>query len=183
MTYTLWSQNELLGESTLAYVRVFPNLRTGDLNPTDKGLKVIERLTQSRADIYENARRFRKGMADAPDELDQKTLLADLAAQADLHDRTALELRAADGSVIPTESIHITDTEYLLALGRECEEEDEALGDGASENAMDREVEAALEELLAKFDEEHPPWARDEPEREPARFQISVTLLNDWAIP
>ena len=45
MTYTLWSHGELLGESALDYVRVFPDLRTGDLYVTTKGRMLIERLT------------------------------------------------------------------------------------------------------------------------------------------
>jgi hypothetical protein len=57
MAYTLWSHGELLGESALDYVRVDPNLRTGDLQMTERGLIVIDRLTQVREDCYRSARR------------------------------------------------------------------------------------------------------------------------------
>jgi hypothetical protein len=56
MTYTLWSHGELLGESALDYVRVFPEVRMGDLEPTTRGLTLIGRLTQTREDSYRSAR-------------------------------------------------------------------------------------------------------------------------------
>jgi hypothetical protein len=179
MTWTLWSRNELVGESELDYVRVMPNLRTGDLHPTPRGLLVLERLTQTRADISDNLRRQHKNTSEARDD---ETLRADLAAQSDLYEGAALELRAADGSVIPTVSIDVTDTHYLLAPARECEEDD-AMADDGLESDIDGEALTELEERLAQFDGEYPPWAPDVPEREPARFQLYVRLANDWAIP
>lgn len=117
MTYTLWSHGALLGESELDYVRVFPRLRTGDLQLTPKGLLAIERLTQTHADCYYGARRLnRETLRDTADPSDERTLRADLAAEHDQYEALALELRAPNGSVIATESIHITDTDYLLAI-------------------------------------------------------------------
>jgi hypothetical protein len=174
----------LLGESTLDYVRVIPYLRTGDLELTEIGLTIIQRLTQTREDCYRSARRLCKGKTKGElEESDMKTLLADLDAQRDQHDALAFELRATDGSVIPTESIHVTDTEYLLAIARERDEEDESSPDVRPEDVLDSDDLAALEEQLAEFEEDHPPWLPDAPEREPARFQIAVMLKDEWAIP
>lgn len=58
MTYTLWSRGELLEESGLGYVRVFPRLRTGALHATPKGRIAFERLSQTHADGYDAMRRL-----------------------------------------------------------------------------------------------------------------------------
>ena len=76
----------------------------------------------------------------------------------------------------------MTDTDYLLSIAWERDEEDESLADGELEDALDPEDLAALEDQLAELEEDHPPWAQ-RPEREPARFQLSVRLKNEWAIP
>jgi len=184
MTYTLWSHGELLGESELDYVRVFPHLRTGDLQLTPKGLIAIERLTQTHADSYYGAQRLnREKLRDTVDPSDEKTLLADLAAEYDQYEALALELRAPNGSVIATETIHITDTDYLQAIAKERGEEDELPTDGASEDDLDSDDLAAMAEQVEEFEEDHPLWIQPAPEREPARFQISVTLKDEWAVP
>ena len=182
--YTLWTHGELLGESALDYVRVIPELRTGDLRPTEKGLIVFERLAQIREDCYRSALRVNKrGSEAACDESELQTLYADLAAQRDRYDALALELRASDGSVIPTDSIHVTDTHYLLAIDRERHAKDDALEEVEPEPDLDPEVLAALQEELKEFEEDHPPWMAEAPEREPARFQLAVVLSDEWAIP
>jgi hypothetical protein len=152
----------------------------GDLKTTSKGLIAIERLTQTHADSYYAARRLSsKKPQDTVDSSDEKTLLADLAAERDQYEALALELRAPNGSVIATERISISDTDYLQAIGSEHDEEDEFSRDVASEDVLDP---AVLEQQLEEF-EEDAPWLQPSPEREPARFQISVTLQDEWAIP
>jgi len=184
MTYTLWSHGELLGESELDYVRVFPHLRTGDLQVTPKGLIAIERLTQTHADSYYATRRLNHERSRGTIEpSDEKTLFADLAAEHDQHEALALELQAPNGSVVATESIFITDTDYLLAIDSEREEEDASSPVVAPEDVLDSDDLAALELELEEFEEDHPPWAQPATEREPVRFQISVTLKDEWAIP
>ena len=180
MAYTIWSHGELLAESELSYVRVFPKVRTGDLVVTPKGLTCFERLTQHRADAYYNARRLRK--KESLDESDIKTIHADLAAQFDGYAALAMELRAPDGSVIPTEDIYVTDTEYLISIGNEAAEEDEIGPDVPLEDLLHPDDFAAFEEHLEEL-EEREKWAPDEPEKEFPRFQVSVTLSNEWAIP
>jgi hypothetical protein len=180
MTYTLWSRGELLGETTLDYVRIIPHLRTGDLHLNQGGLRVIERLCQHRADAYYAARRLLR--KETLDESDKRTLDADLAAQRDAYETLALELRTTDGSVIPTDDIYVTDTEYLRAIDREAVAEarisEDALVDGLSPEDQ-RAFEEDLEHLMKDF----PPWLPDEPEREPVRFQIGVRLKDEFSIP
>jgi len=184
MTYTLWSHGELLGESELDYVRAFPRLRMGDLQVTPKGLIAIERLTQTHADSYYSARRLNRDKSRGTiDPSDEKTLFADLAAERDQHEALALELHAPNGSVIATESIFVTDTDYLLAIGSEPDEDDASAPVVALDDVLDPDDLAALEHELEEFEEDHPPWAQPAMEREPVRFQISVTLKDEWAIP
>ena len=183
MTYTLWSHGELLGESALDYVRVEPNLRMGDLTTTERGLTVFERLGQAREDCYRSARRVNKAPEGTVEESELKTLYADLAAQHDQHEALALELHAPNGKVIPTDDIHVTDTDYLIAIGREAEEEDEFLDEDSPETALDPDVLKALEDEMEEFKEDHPPWLPEAPERAPARFQVAVLLKDEWSIP
>lgn len=156
MTYTLWSHGELLGESALDYVRVFPLLRTGDLQVTPKGLIVLDRLSQTHADAYQTARRLNReksqGTADASDE---KALFADLAAEQDQYEPLVLELRAPNGAVIATEDIWVRDVEYLLAIGAEADEELPGV-DAAPDDSLDADDVAAVEEMLERFEEDHP---------------------------
>ena len=95
----------------------------------------------------------------------------------------ALELRAPNGSAISTEAIHVTDTDYLQAIASECGEEDELSTDTAAEDVLDSGDLSAKQQLLEEFEEDDAPWAQPAPAREPVRFQISVTLKDEWAIP
>ena len=181
MTYTLWSNGDQLGESELDYVRVIPNLRTGDLHLNEKGLRLMERLCQYRADAYYTMRRLNKNPLE---DSDRKTLDADLAAQQDQYEALALELRAPDGSVIPTDDIYVSDTEYLIKIGQEAFEEDEnELANAPLDHGLSPDDLKALEDDLAQLEQDFPPWMADEPAREPVRFQISVMLKNEWSIP
>jgi hypothetical protein len=112
-----------------------------------------------------------------------KSLTADLAAERDQYEILALEVRASDGSVIPTEDVYIRDTEYLLAIAHESDEEDESPADVALDDMLNPEDLKALEEQLIELREDFPPWASDVPEREPVRFQLYVRLQNEWSIP
>lgn len=175
MAYTLWSHGELLGQSALDYVRALPNYRTGDLEVTAKGLVVFERISQTHADGYYVMKRANESVArGVPDASADEALYADMASEADQYEALALELRGPDGTVIPTEEIWVRDTEFLMSIADESDEEKAPLS---------AEDEAAVQELIAEFEEDHPPWAVDGPAREPVRFQVHVRLLDDWAIP
>lgn len=180
MPYTFWSHGELLGESALDYVRVDPKLRTGDLHVTAKGLTIFDRISQTHADGYYAMKRL--NAQEICDEDEEKTLRADFAAEDDQYEALALELRAPNGEVIPTEDIYMQDTEYLLAIGAEAEEENR-VEDPALGESLEAEALQLVEELRAQIDEDHPPWAPQLPEREPVRFQIYVSLKDEWSIP
>lgn len=183
MTYTLWSHGEQLGESALDYVRVINTLRTGDLELTQKGLTVIGRLTQTREDSYRSARRVNMERSGSHDESSEQTLRADLTALNDQYEALALELRAPNGEVIPTDDIHVTDTEFLLAIDRERDEAQESSTEDAINGGQDPDFLADFVDELAELAVEHPSWLPEAPERPPARFQLSVTLTNEWSIP
>ena len=184
MTYTLWSHGELLGESELDYVRVIAELRMGDLQVTPKGLTVFERISQTHADGYYAMRKLnRDSAAGKVAEQDEKTLHADLAAEADQYAALSLELRAPNGTVIPTEDIYVKDTEYLMAISREADAERELSPEDGSDEELDPEFLAAVEELREAFEEENESWLSEKPERPPVRFQLHVRLLDEWAIP
>lgn len=118
------------------------------------------------------------------------TEYADLAEAFTHEESLELELRGADGLIVPTESIAIQDTHFLLELVREIEEDESTLllsDDDATELAADIEHDAAIIEEL--FENEPPdfsdPGAGDEPWQESPypRYQIMVRLLDDDAIP
>ena len=180
MTYTFWSRGELLGESELDYVRVFPKLRTGDLQVTPLGLRVFERLTQYRADAYCAVKRLNRQNPEDPSDL--STLNADLAAQFDQYAAVGLEVRAPNGSVIPTEDIYVSDTDYLVSISGDADADDEGEPDAALQESIEHDLRV-LEEHWARMEAEHPPWLPKPPEREPARFQVFVKLTSEWSIP
>ena len=177
MTYTLWSHGELLGESALDYVRVDPNVRMGDLHVTARGLLFIERLTQSHEDAYHAACRLRN---EPVNESDLKALQADLGAERDQHERLAFELRGPDGSVLDTERIDVTDTDYLRSIGNDSCDED---GFEAERSVAECDDLYAFEDCLAEFSDESRPWLPEAPEHEPVRFQIMARLKSPWSIP
>jgi hypothetical protein len=179
--YTLWSHGELLGESALDYVRVINNLRTGDLHLTSRGLMVLDRLAQTHADAYYSARRLH---IEPANESDEKSLVADLAAERDQYESLDLELRAPDGRVIPSEDIYIRDTEFLLAIDEERDDDDEeSLKDLTLVDILDSEDLEAFETQLKDLAEDPEPWVSDDQPREPARFQLYVRLQDEWSIP
>ena len=94
----------------------------------------------------------------------------------DQYDALALELRAPNGVVIPTEDIQVTDTEFLLAIDRERDEEEKSSTEDAMDGGLDPDFLADLVDQLAESLAEPPPWLPEVPEHPPARFQLAVTL-------
>jgi hypothetical protein len=176
--FTLWSHGQLLGESALDYVRVISDLRSGDLHLTTMGLTLIDRLAQTHADAYYSARRLHSEQATEAD------LVADSAAERDQYDSLALELRAPDGRVIPTEDIYIRDTAFNLAIDEERDDnEEESLTDLTLIDVLRPEDLETFEAQLIDLAEDPPPWVSDEQPQEPVRFQLYVRLENAWSIP
>ena len=107
---------------------------------------------------------------------------ADLAAQQNHYDALAMELHTSDGVAIPTDDIWVTDTECLIAMGQEADEEDEMPLSAEAEARVEAAVKE-IEEHLRELDKNSPPWLPEAPERVPVRFQLSVLIKNQWSIP
>jgi hypothetical protein len=104
------------------------------------------------------------------------------AAVLDWHGQVNLELRYPDGSVVPTEWIGIQDTERLLALAAEEEEEaidaDQWFDDhGADEPEW---MQTREPDWTAT---ENPDWIPDVDDADLPRYQILVRLAAPSAIP
>jgi hypothetical protein len=171
MPYTIWSRGRLLGTSALAYARAMPGVRAGDFEPTDLGERLLPIIIgvgpalKALYDVVEAARPCEDDQADGrgpeQDDLEPEprsprgfseairrtTEYADAMSLADELRSLDLELRDPDGTVVPTESISVQDTHYLLAMAREGME------------GMDFE------------DDELEPWMPP-----PPRYQIIITL-------
>jgi hypothetical protein len=120
-----------------------------------------------------------------PEAVRRTTEYADAVSISDELESLALELRDADGDVVATESIYITDTEYLLARAREPLDESEL----ALPPEVEEEIAREVEEMLAHWRENRPPWLEDDddydddawkPRSPPSRYQIFVTLEGDF---
>lgn len=203
LTYTLWSHGRLLGESPLDFVRCLPRLRVGDLSTTPLGLALLARVTDTRSDALFAAQKLHRaepspeaggGVHATPH---YATISADLTAAGDYLDALALEVRRPDGSIVPTEQIDVTDTEFLVAFG--------AVEDEPADSPDEADTEG--EEFRVSFDpdtdvddpDDHEGdedlftdpdalglglgrW-REQPLRAFPRFQLHVTLFDDADLP
>ena len=127
MPYTLWSKGRLVATTDLGFTQCFPNWRSGWLEPALGSEPLIARAVAVSPAMMNVTRRVRtlanargpNGRVDPEsEELRGSTEYADL--QAALHAEAALELelRGPDGVVIPSVSIGIKDTYYMLAMVR-----------------------------------------------------------------
>jgi len=199
MTFMLWSKGRLLGESPLDFVRCMPRHRMGFLHPTADGdrllpvasgvspaLTALSRAVRRRSDTeWEDL-----SGAERQERMRTLTEFADVAAAQAHCDALELELRRADGSVVPTEWIDVRDTEYLHELALEFEEEDERHDAIFGERPLDPELEAAVEHDLAVMEEmrggDEPDLDLDldaESETEWPRYQLQIMLRDDLDLP
>jgi hypothetical protein len=166
----------------------------GDLITTDVGDSLMPLATGS-ARAWKGLERV---SSDSVSECDQQRgfeTLAGTSEYADSAKATAreqsleLELRTSDGSVIPTESISIQDTHYLLELAREIEDDVDFMleGDDVSNPTASIDHDVAL--LDEWFEDEGPDLTDvsvgDEPWQESPypRYQIQVQLIDDRSVP
>lgn len=205
MSYTVWYRGELLGESPLDFIRWKPCLRVGFLHATPQGEKILQVAGGTCAAAIELSRALQR-----QPEADRETLpeyAAFIAAMENSH-RYELELRDADGVVIPTNDVSVRDFGDLERLKSDHVDEmnDFHNLDDADDSRLAADVNADLEllsaafaddwdatwdpvvdaeERLFDFDEEEEPWrARDERAPRPAsRYQLQVELIDDLAIP
>lgn len=183
MPYTLWSRGRLLGETTLGYAPSIPRLRAGDFLPTELGERLMPVITgvgpalRALFDVV-NADRasgnhcYDQPGADFPEHIKRTPEYADSVSIQHELESLALELRDPDGRVVPTESIALQDTEYLLSLPPAPDE----LFD-ETDLIDDEDVAADLELLEAMWSDQPDGFDDDDTERPPpARYQIFVTL-------
>lgn len=182
MPYTLWSRDRLLGETELDYVRCFEKHRMGGFHPTEMGEKLMPVITGVAKATLNLARSI---SSESDSSATDTTEYADTVAAQAHYDALELELRGPDGAVIPTEWIDVRDLEFLEALVDEREREEDIFGSSEDE-AIDPELEAAIQHDLAIIDEWHandPPEDESWEEPEPLRYQIQVGLVSDASIP
>lgn len=200
MPYTLWSRNRLVGESALDYLANTARHRVGDFHPTEFGESIMPTLTGVREAVLELGRLTTGLRADAaietstgPD-IRSSTEYADVAEAKAHLDALELELRGPDGSVIPTSSINIRDTQAVIDWSKrrardgnephvgEIDEYDELLfpdDDDELMQSLEHDI-AIIEEMLEKNAADaraaghHVPSSREE--RPFPRYQIQVEL-------
>jgi hypothetical protein len=162
----------------------------GDFFPTEAGEKLMPIATGVSKAGVDLAKSLAGCPADSParSRLRETSEYADLAAAEDRYNALELELRAPDGTPIPTEWIDLRDTEWLLTLTDEDLEETGVDLDFSSEEeddfgdpppGFDELPDFDLEADLA-FDDEDAPWR---PERVFPRYQVQVMLRDDAAVP
>jgi len=200
MSYSLWSRGRLLGTSELDFVRCLALHRAGFLQPTEVG----EQLLPDACGVSPAFMAMSRLARDTPgagaslfEAMRGTTEYADLLAAQDRCAALELELRRADGTLVPTEWIDVKDGEFLLALAREAEEEMARQPDLPSDAFDDRlasMLEPAIEHDLDFLDEpsamERLDWdaeeedeAADEGPIELPRYQLHVKLHDEADIP
>jgi hypothetical protein len=191
VSYTVWSRERLVGESDLGYVRWNARFRSGDFFPTPFGETVIALMMESSIALTELEKVMREYPTGEMDLNDPRwrTANADIEAAENRSEALALELRDANGAVIPTEYVSIRDTYLILQMSEEREALNERHADIFGEEMLDPELEADIEHDLALFesddffdDFDSEPW-RPDGEPELPRYQIHVSLLHEGAIP
>lgn len=168
----------------------------GDLIPTALGEQLLPIVTGVSRVVVEASRaeRAQRREAGEPRQFEKAayertSAYADFMEAATHAESLELQLRGPDGRVIPTERIAVQDTEFLLSLARDAEQEADA---GIHE--WDPELEAMMEHDCALDDEwlegEEPEGLWDDygdpvPEEKGTfpRYQIQVRLLDASAIP
>jgi len=128
MPYTLWSRGRLLGETDLGFVQIWENVRFGWFHPSPGGerfMPVISgvgpALMRLNKMMRNPLREMMRGTDKEPDaewprDIRKTSAYADLASIIDEREALQLELRDADGKVVPTDDIHIDDTEWKASL-------------------------------------------------------------------
>ena len=96
--FTVWSDGQLVGESALDYVANTSEVKFGDFVATEFGERVIAIRMAPRKAVC----------ARAP--------LDEIEALYAFRQVVPMELRAPNGSVVPTDDIEITDLEWLVTL-------------------------------------------------------------------
>ena len=206
MPYTLFSRGRPIGQTELGFPVVLDDARLGWFVPNAEGERLMGLLAAPIPAIAASMKRGRRDPLDDPARADATgdpslgedasfgaAYLADLAESAHHHAALELELRRADGTVVPTSYIGFQDTERLRQLAHLHEERVDA------ELPLDDELRMMMEadegdplesddELPASWWEELDPepaaWSLDDPGPMPGeRYQVYVTLVDPGSLP
>ena len=194
MRYTVWCRRRLIGETDLGFVRVVNQVRSGWFYPNAEGERVMpiveSALPAMREYLHRNAVDAAGNSLVQPATY-ESTEFADVAEAFQHLSSLDLELRREDGSVVPTSHIGIQDTEALLGLAGEAEEEemnaaswsadDEPIEDDADiVGCMSDAAEPELDDIAEPGMDWMPVGIQEPPY---PGYQIHVLLLEDDAIP
>jgi hypothetical protein len=184
--YTVWSRGCLIGETDLGFARIINRFRSGWFHPNAEGERlmpiVASTLPAMRAYLHRDAVDAEGGPITRP-ELRGSTLFADLAEAFQHLSSLDLEVRRQDGTVVPTDDIGIQDSQQLLELIHEAEED----FDDLVEDGLDDLIDAGFDDLVDEWEPDERTqgqWtpAEDEDPQRP-RYQIHLSLVRDDAIP
>jgi hypothetical protein len=186
LMYTVSSRGRPIGVTDLGFVRIGGPSRSGWFYPNAAGERLMPifaaPLPAMRAYLHQDLRE--DGNPIVQPQLIGSTLFADLAESLQNVASLDLALHREDGSLVPTELIGIQDTEQLLALADEADEERDAEEDFDDDfdDAIDGELDpdeslldGAIGQITAWIPED------DEPPKFP-RYQIHVVLADASAI-
>lgn len=200
MRYTVFEHGRPIGETDLAFARTAPCARFGWFFPNELGetlMPIVGAVLPAVSALKRVERGTGTGAAATDAEVRQTSEFADWSEAMHRLAQLDLELRRADGTVVPTEQICLQDTEALHAFAAEEDEtspllpwDDDLdvmhLDDMTDEDAeLAAEIEADLA-TLAEWDRESElagSTSLDEGEPEMGRYQIFVLLLDEDAIP
>ena len=193
--YTVRSRGVPIGTTDLGFARVEGTSRVGWFQPNEDGERVMAIVGAVLPLMRASARHeVRDGnpVIVLSLEVEGPELPPELVSAMQAVETLELTLHAADGTLIPTESIAFQDVEQLRALfgpddaeldDAELDDEyarlDEGLDDETRE-AIERDVAAILED--AAFAQREP-WMAEEEPAEVGQYQVFVHLASEWDVP
>jgi len=149
----------------------------GDFFPTELGEDLMPVITGDRKAGYAFSRSCHRGGPNADvrgDALESTIEYADFAAATARFEALELELRAPDGTVIPTKDITINDCDWLIEIGEEAERRRELEGE------LYDELELGIEEWSpeeSRFDQVD--WHDPDLAEIHESLQAAENMLND----
>jgi hypothetical protein len=198
--YTVWSRGRLIGDTDLGFIRLVDQARSGWFYPNADGERVMPTiaavLPAMRAYLHRDAVDA-QGDSFVHPAMYGSTTFADLA-EAFQHLRSLdLELRREDGSVVPTSDVGIQDTQQLLELAHQDDDDlgaaswdavDEVLERAEGDSQLDADIMHDLDLFApgfeADYDDPATDWMPNDADNlQYPRYQIHVQLLRGDAIP
>lgn len=162
MQYTVMSRGRALGVTNLEFVRYDPRIRSGWFHPNALGERVMPVIA---AVLPAVCRVVEASESTGGGAITRTTEFSDLVESLQHVETLALQLRAEDGSIVPTDLLGLQDTERLLALAN-LERVDSGRG-VAPETSSGDAGGAGVDDQQGQ----HP------------RYQIHIRLTVDNAIP